>query len=103
MRKPLSRRDFLRTVGIGAVASIASACAPKVVEVVKTVEVEKVVEVEVEKVVEVEVEKEVERLVTPTPLPDVVTSQGKVMPADAAPLELQIRYNPVAENNTFAN
>jgi len=98
MRKPLSRRDFLRTVGIGAVASIASACAPKVVEVVKTVEVEKVVEVEVEKVVEVEVEKEVERLVTPTPLPDVVTSQGKVMPADAAPLELQIRYNPVAEN-----
>jgi oligopeptide transport system substrate-binding protein len=98
MRKPLSRRDFLRTVGIGAVASIASACAPKVVEVVKTVEVEKIVEVEVEKVVEVEVEKEVDRLVTPTPLPDVVTSQGKAMPADAAPLELQIRYNPVAEN-----
>ncbi len=52
--------------------------------------------VEVER--EVEVEKEVERLVTPTPLPDVVTPQGKVMPPDAAPLELQIRYTSVEEN-----
>ena len=31
-------------------------------------------------------------------MPDVVTPQGKTMPADAAPLELQIRYNIVAEN-----
>ena len=98
MLKRVSRREFLRAVGVGAVAGIATACKPQVVEVIKTVE--KTVEVEVEKTVEVEVEveKEVEKLVTPTPLPDVVTPQGKVMPADAAPLELQIRYNPVSEN-----
>lgn len=96
MKQHISRREFLRTVGIGAIAAAATACQPKTVEVIKTVEVEKVVE----KTVEVEVEKkvEVEKLVTPTPLPAVVTPQGKVMPADAAPLELQIRYNPVAEN-----
>ncbi len=94
MRKPVSRREFLRVAGIGAIASLAAACQPDIVEVIKTVEVEKLVEVERE----VEVEKEVERLVTPTPLPDVVTPQGKVMPPDAAPLELQIRYTSVEEN-----
>ncbi len=35
---------------------------------------------------------------TPTPLPDVVTPQGKVMPKNAAPLDLQIRYSFIAEN-----
>jgi len=49
----LSRRQFLRTIGAGAVVAALSGCAPKVVEVTK------VVEKEVEKVVEVtrEVEK----------------------------------------------
>ncbi|MDF1515541.1 MAG: ABC transporter substrate-binding protein [Anaerolineae bacterium] len=93
MVNTISRRDFLRVAGLGTIAVAASACAtPETVEVVKTVEVEKVVEKTVE------VEKVVDRLVTPTPMPDVVTSQGKTMPADAAPLELQIRYNVVAEN-----
>ncbi len=92
MLKPVSRREFLRAVGAGAVASIVAACTPEVVEVIQTVEVE--VEKEVERTVEVEVEK----LVTPTPLPDVVTPQGKVMPKNAAPLDLQIRYSFIAEN-----
>ena len=95
MVKPVSRREFLRVAGLGAIAAVASACAtPETIEVIKTVEVEKVVET----TVEVEVEKLVDKLVTPTALPAVVTPHGKVMPADAAPLDLQIRYNVVAEN-----
>ena len=98
MKKSVTRRDFLRTVGISAIATAAAACQPKTIEVIKTVEVEKEVEKIVEKTVEVEKKVEVEKLVTATPMPDTVTSQGKVMPADAAPLELQIRYNVMAEN-----
>jgi peptide/nickel transport system substrate-binding protein/oligopeptide transport system substrate-binding protein len=98
MKKSVTRRDFLRTVGISAIATAAAACQPQTVEVIKTVEVEKEVEKIVEKTVEVEKKVEVEKLVTATPMPDVVTPQGKTMPADAAPLELQIRYNVVAEN-----
>jgi len=97
MVKTISRRDFLRAAGLGAIAAAASACAtPETIEIIKTVEVE--VEKIVEKTVEVEVEKIVDRLVTPTALPAVITPHGKVMPADAAPLDLQIRYNPVGEN-----
>jgi ABC-type transport system substrate-binding protein len=96
MRKPVTRRDFLRAVGIGAIAGLATACQPEIVEVIK--EVEKTVEVERRVEVEKMVEVEVERMVTPTPPPDTVTPQGKVLPKNAAPIELQIRYNPVAEN-----
>jgi ABC-type glycerol-3-phosphate transport system substrate-binding protein len=57
----LGRREFLRLAGIGSAAALVSACAPKVVEVEKSVEVTKIVE----QAVEVEVEK----VVTPTPPP----------------------------------
>jgi len=93
-KQKISRREFLRLAGLTAGASVLGACAPEVVkEVVKETEiVEKTVLetqlVEVEK--EVEVEKIVE--VTPTPSPDVVTPQGRVMPPDAAPLEKQVVY-----------
>jgi hypothetical protein len=56
MEKKLTRRLFLRTVGVGAAAAVLAGCAPKVVEVTKIVEVEK------EKIVQqtVVVEKQVE-------------------------------------------
>ena len=84
----LSRREFLRAAGIGAVGVAVIACQPQTVIVKETVEVEKekivtqVVEVEkevtkivagtpvVEKVVETKV---VEKAVTSTPMPAIVT------------------------------
>ncbi len=109
MAKKLSRRDFLRAAGISAVAAAVAACKPQTVIVEREKEkiVTQIVEVEkevtkivagtpvVEKVVETKV---VEKVVTPTPVPAEVTLQGKEMPADAAPLAKQIRYNPVGEN-----
>jgi oligopeptide transport system substrate-binding protein len=102
----ITRREFLRLAGIASGVAILSACEPKVVKetqivekVVKetqVVEVEKLVEqtkvVEVEKLVEQTkvVEKEVEKLITPTPVPGIVTPQGRELPPDAAPLEKQI-------------
>jgi hypothetical protein len=65
-KKPVSRRDFVRLIGVTAGASILAACAQPTPEtIVETVEVEKIVE----KTVEVEVEKEVEKVVTATPEP----------------------------------
>jgi len=66
MEKKISRRDFVRLVGLGAGASILAACATPTPEtIVETVEVVK----EVEKTVEVPVEKEVEKVVTATAAP----------------------------------
>lgn len=82
----ISRREFIRSAGIVAGAAFLGACAPQVVE--KTVEV-KVVETQIvteEKVVTEE--KIVE--VTPTAVPAIVTPQGRELPADAAPLEMQV-------------
>lgn len=82
----ISRREFIRAAGVTAGAAVLAACAPQVVE--KTVEV-MVVETQIvteEKVVTEE--KIVE--VTPTPVPALVTPQGRELPADAAPLEMQV-------------
>lgn len=63
---------------------ILGACAPQVVtQVVKETQIVKETSV-------IEKEKIVEKLITPTPLPEVVTPQGRVMLPDAAPLEKQI-------------
>lgn len=65
-KKPVSRRDFVRLVGVTAGATILAACAQPTPEtIVETVEVEKIVE----KTVEVEVVEEVEKVVTATPEP----------------------------------
>ena len=81
--KKLSRRVFLRAFGAGAMVTLVSACAPKVVKETVLVEKEKVVKetVEVEKVVketvevkkEVKVEKEVTRIVAPAELSGELT------------------------------
>ncbi|MGC9347180.1 MAG: ABC transporter substrate-binding protein [Anaerolineae bacterium] len=98
-KKPLSRREFLRTVGIAGAGAFLASCATPEPEVIReTVEVEKVtektVEVEVEKTVEVE--KVVE--VTPTVPMGPVNALGEVLPADALPLEEQ--YIIQAEGGT---
>jgi len=69
----LSRRELLRVLYLGSVASILGACAPKVVEVTK--EVTKVVKEVVKETVVVEgtpkvVEKQVEKIVTAKPAPE---------------------------------
>ena len=56
MEKRLTRRDLLRTFGVGIAATALAACAPKIVEVTKIVEKEKIVQQTV--VVEKEVVKE---------------------------------------------
>jgi len=109
----LSRRQFLKAAGVGAVGAAIVACQPQTVIVKETVEVEKekvvteVVEVEkevtkivegtpvVEKVVETQV---VEKVVTPTAMPAIVTPQGKELALDAAPLEKQVWLDAGQEN-----
>ena len=56
MAKRLTRRDLLRTFGVGIAATALAACQPQIVEVTKIVEKEKVVQQTV--VVEKEVVKE---------------------------------------------
>jgi len=67
MSNQVSRRQFLRVIGIAAAGAAAVACQPKTVVVKETIEVEKVVKetIEVEKVVKetVEVEKVVKETV----------------------------------------
>jgi oligopeptide transport system substrate-binding protein len=95
----VSRREFIRLAGLSTGAAVLSACAPQVVtEVVKQTEIVEQTVLETQ-LVEVEVEKIVE--VTPTPMPEVVTPQGKVMPPDAAPLEKQIFRQAGAEPKFF--
>jgi len=87
----MTRREFLRVAGLASGAAVLAACEPSVVtEVVKETQL---VEVETTKIVTEE--KIVE--VTPTPPPDVVTPQGRVLPANAAPLEKQIYREAGAE------
>lgn len=111
----ITRREFLRLAGITSGAAILGACAPKVVKetqiVEKVVNVTQVVKetqvVEQTKVVEATkivqqtqiVEQQVE--VTPTPLPAIMTPQGRELPADAAPLEKQIYREAGAEPKFF--
>jgi hypothetical protein len=95
----ISRREFIRLAGLTTGAAVLSACAAPtaIPEVVKETQLVEQIVKETQ-LVEVEVEKIVE--VTPTPLPDLVTPQGKVLPADAAPLEKQISARP-APNQVF--
>lgn len=84
----VSRREFLKLAGIGAAAAVLAACEPKVVTEIVT---EKQTQIVTQKETQlVEVEKIVQ--VTPTPLPAIVTPQGRVLPPDAAPLDKQILY-----------
>jgi oligopeptide transport system substrate-binding protein len=89
MKNKVSRRHFLRAAGLAAAGIGLAACAPQTVTVIVTQQVEKQVQVtkEVEKVVTKQVEKVVE--VTSTPMPNFKTPQGRVLPADAAPLAKQ--------------
>ena len=113
----ITRREFLRLAGITSAATLLSACGQKivketqiverVVESTKIVEKEKIVEqtkiVESTKLVEQtkEVVKEVEKLITPTPVPGIVTPQGRELPPDAAPLEKQIYRESGGEPKFF--
>jgi ABC-type transport system substrate-binding protein len=82
----ISRREFIRAAGVTAGAAVLAACAPQVVE--KTVEV-KVVETQIVTEEKVVTEQKIVE-VTPTPVPALVTPQGRELPADAAPLEMQV-------------
>ena len=97
MKNRVSRRHFLRVAGMATAGIGLAACAPQTVTVVVTQQVEKQVQVtkEVEKVVTKQVEKIVE--VTSTPMPNFKTPQGRVLPADAAPLDKQYYVEMGAE------
>ena len=91
MNSRVSRRRFLKAAGLAAAGVGLSACAPQTVTVVVTQQVEKQVTTEVEKVVTQQVE------VTSTPSPNIVTAQGRELPADAAPLDKQVYTEMGAE------
>ncbi len=82
--KKVTRREFLHFAGMAAGAATLAACAPQVVT--QVVEQTQQV-VQTEQVLQTKV---VEQIVTPTPVPALVTIQGRELPADAAPLEKQI-------------
>jgi hypothetical protein len=42
-------------------------------------------------------EKVAEKIITPTPLPAIVTAHGRVLPADAASLAKQVHYSTFSE------
>lgn len=87
----LSRREFVRSAGIAVGGAVVGACTPQVVtQVVAQTQI-----VNQTQVVEVEVP------VTPTPPPNIVTPQGRVLPADAAPLEKQVYREMGAEPKHF--
>ena len=78
-------------MGIGAGGAVAAACTPQVVtQVVAQTQI-----VNQTQVVEVEV------VVTPTPPDNIVTPQGRVLPADAAPLEKQVFRQMAGEPKHF--
>ena len=85
-KSKVSRREFIRFAGITGGAALLTACAPQVVTQVvnQTQVVEQTQIVNQTQIVEVDVP------VTVTPLPQITTPQGRVLPPDAAPLEKQI-------------
>ncbi|MGE5223775.1 MAG: peptide ABC transporter substrate-binding protein [Omnitrophica WOR_2 bacterium] len=89
----LSRREFLRLAEISIGAAAVAACTPQVItQVVKeTSVVTQNVPVNVEQTTVVEVP------VTPTSPPLFVTIQGRELPADAAPLDKQVEFDPGTE------
>ena len=95
MKSAMTRRELLRTLGIGSAGIALAACQPKIVEVTKIVEKE--VEKEVEKVVKetVIVKEEVEKIVKETVVvkeaveveKEVTRVVEKVVEKEAAPKE----------------
>lgn len=91
--KKLSRREFMRFAGFAAGGTALAACTPQVVTQVVTQMVE-----QTRLVKETEIIKQTQVVeVTPTPLPALVTIQGRELPADAAPLEKQIEFSSGVE------
>ncbi|MCC7362633.1 MAG: twin-arginine translocation signal domain-containing protein [Anaerolineales bacterium] len=91
--RKFSRREFIRFAGLGAGAAVLGACAPQVVtQVVQETQV-----VSSTQIVNQTQVVEVPNAVTATPLPPLMTIQGRELPPDAAPLEKQIVFDPGAE------
>jgi len=87
--KKITRRQFLNYAGVAAGAATLAACSPSVVtQIVEQTEVV----VQTQDVVQTSVIE-----VTPTPLPALVTIQGRTLPEDAAPLEKQIELSSGSE------
>ncbi len=86
--KKISRREFIRFAGLTAGAAVLGACAPQVVtQIVQETQVAVQTQIVNEtQVVQVPVN------VTATPLPNLMTMQGRELPADAAPLDKQIFF-----------
>jgi len=86
--KTISRREFLSLTGFAAGAAALAACTPQVVTQVVT---QVVNQTQVVKETSIVNQTQVVE-VTPTPLPAIVTPQGRTLPPDAAPLNKQILY-----------
>ncbi|MBE0696163.1 MAG: hypothetical protein IH586_04505, partial [Anaerolineaceae bacterium] len=95
-KKNMKRRDFLRTIALGAFATGAVSCAPQIVE--KTVEVEKVVQqtvvVEKEKQVEVKETVVVETYVGGLPVP----REDAIVMSDTTIFRVFDSFNPFTPN-----
>ena len=81
--KTVTRREFLKIAGMTAGAATLAACTPQVVTQI----VQQTVVSQQTAIVQQTVVSKVE--VTPTPEPAITTPQGRVLPADAAPLAKQ--------------
>ena len=88
LRKPLSRRDFLRMAGGLAAGATLAACAPKTVIVEKEVERTVVVEKEVEKVVKETVIVEGTPKVVEKKVTEIVQEVVTAAPAAAEPVTI---------------
>jgi len=71
-KRPLTRRDFIRLVGVTAGASVIAACTPQTVEVVQTQVVKETSIVKETAIVKETVESVVEKVVTATAAPTEV-------------------------------
>jgi oligopeptide transport system substrate-binding protein len=91
-RSRFTRREFIQLAGFTSGAAVLAACAPQVVtQVVNQTQVVNVPQTQIVNQTQVVNQTQiVEVPVTTTPLPAITTPQGKVLPADAAPLEKQI-------------
>ena len=91
--RKFSRREFIKFAGLGAGAAVLGACTPTVVtQVVQETQV-----VSSTQIVNQTQVVEVPNAVTATPLPNLMTIQGRELPPDAAPLEKQIIFDSGSE------
>jgi oligopeptide transport system substrate-binding protein len=102
-RSRFTRREFLHVAGFTTGAALLAACAPQVVtQVVNQTQVVNVPQTQIVNQTQVVNQTQIVNVpVTTTPLPAVMTPQGKQMPADAAPLEKQIWNGEVGADPTF--